>query len=347
MKLVLIVFTIIAFSAVIIFSYLFNKPNQNELVDPGQSSSNASPQPTPFLFEDLTIPYMRDREYKSKLGELKQLSSSSTYISYLTSYDSDGLEVNGLLTQPKGEKPAGGWPAIIFIHGYIPPSQYRTTQNYALYVDFLAKNGFVVFKIDLRGYGSSEGEPGGAYYSSDYIIDTLNAYAALQSSGLVNPKKIGLWGHSMAGNVVLRSIVAKKDIPASVIWAGAVYSYEDLAKYGLNDNSYRSPQISSERQRKRQQLFDTYGQFSKDSFFWKQVVPTNYLDNVAGAIEVHHALNDDVVSIEYSRNLMKLLDQTSIPHKLYEYQSGGHNIENSAFIQAMQKTVEFFNTYLK
>lgn len=346
MKLVLIVSVVIIFSTLTILSG-FSQPNQVKLVNPSQSSATASPIPTPFLFEDLTIPYLRGRQYKSKLGELKQLSDNSTYTSYLTSYDSDGLKVNGLLTIPKGEKPLMGWPAIIFIHGYIAPNLYSTTEKYVAYVDFLAKSGFVVFKIDLRGHGQSEGESGGAYYSSDYIIDTLNAYSALQSSGFADPVKIGLWGHSMAGNVVLRSMAAKPDIPAALIWAGAVYSYEDFQEFGINDNSFRPPQISAERQRKRQQLFDTYGQFNKDSLFWKQVVPTNYLDNVGGAIEVHHALDDDVVPIEYSRNLMKLLDKTSIPHQLYEYPGGGHNIENPAFAQAMQKTVKFFKTYLK
>src|SRR5690606_32073025 len=99
-----------------------------------------------------------------------------------------------------------------------PPSQYSTVTQYDDYIDFLARSGFVVFKIDLRGHGDSEGEAGGGYYGSDYIVDTLNAYSALEHADFVNPHAIGLWGHSMAGNVVLRSMVAKPDIPAAVIW---------------------------------------------------------------------------------------------------------------------------------
>lgn len=306
-----------------------------------ENTSDALPQ-TPQPFEEMTIPYLREREYQSSIGELNVLSESATYTSYLTSYDSDGLRINGLLTRPKGDSPAGGWPAIVFIHGYIPPTLYETTERYVSYVDYLARNGFVVFKIDLRGHDNSEGEAGGAYYSSDYIIDTLNAKAALQSLDFVDANAIGLWGHSMAGNVVLRSVAVDPDIKAAVIWAGAVYSYEDMQAYGIDDNSYRPPSTTSQRTRRRQELFDAQGQFSPDSDFWKQVAPTNYLNDIKAAVQIHHAVNDPVVSIEYTRNLNNLLDQSTVQHQVFEYQSGGHDIEGSSFGQAMQRTVDFF-----
>lgn len=304
------------------------------------------PTPTPFPFQEMTIPALRSREYTSRLGELKKYSEQSTYTSYLTSYDSDGIKVNGLLTIPKGEQPSGGWSAIVFVHGYIPPTQYQTTSNYAAFVDSLARNGFVVFKIDLRGHGQSEGEPGGGYFGADYVTDTLHARAALQSTDFVASEKIGLWGHSMAGNVVMRSLVAQPDIRAGVIWAGAVYSYVDMQELGIDDNSYRPPPNNAERQRKRQQLRELYGDPTVDSWFWKLVAPTNYLHDMKGAIEIHHAINDDVVSIEYSRNLMKLFDATNVEHQLFEYPIGGHNLTGASFTQAMQRTVNFYKEKL-
>ncbi len=85
--------------------------------------------------------------------------------------------------------PKNGYSAIVFVHDYIPPSEYATTQRY---VDYLARNCFIVFKINLRGNGDSQGQASGVYFSSVYVIDTLNAYAALQNLSLVNPAKIGL-----------------------------------------------------------------------------------------------------------------------------------------------------------
>lgn len=300
--------------------------------------------PTPIPFYDLTIPSLRVRNYESRIGDLVKAYERENYTAYTTSYDSEGLRINGLLTKPSGVMPQGGWPAVVFVHGYIPPKEYQTLEKYNDYVDFLARNGLVVFKIDLRGHGSSGGESSGAYYSSDYIVDVLSAYKALQNSGFVN--KIGLWGHSMSGNVVLRSMASMPSIPAVVIWSGAVYSYTDFAKYSISDSSYQPPQMSSERVRKRQQLLSLYGEPSENSSFWKQVAATNYLDDLKGAIQIHHAVDDPVVKIGYSRDLMAFLDKTHVPHELYEYPSGGHNLTGSSFTQAMQRTVDFYKKNL-
>jgi dipeptidyl aminopeptidase/acylaminoacyl peptidase len=315
-----------------------SQPNLTSLVPFTQKESLA--------FQELTIPYLKKRDYQSSLGPLQRLAQNTDFTSYLTSYDSDGLKINGLLTIPQGEEPAQGWPAIVFVHGYIPPSTYQTQANYNSYVDYLAKNGFVVFKIDLRGHGDSEGEAGGGYFSGDYVIDTLNARAALAQSDFVNPRKIGLWGHSMSGNIVMRSLAAQPDIPAIVIWAGAVYTYEDMQELGINDNSYR-PQEGLERKKKREELRAAHGDFDKESDFWQQVPPTNYLENIQGVIQIHHATNDPVVSIEYSRNLTNILENTDIFHQLFEYPSGGHNLTGTSFTQAMQRTVEFFASQLQ
>lgn len=310
------------------------------------SPFSTGPSPTPFPFQELTVPYLRERTYHSSFGNLNQASENQDYTAYLTSYLSDGLRVNGLLTRPKGEMPSGGWPAIIFIHGYIPPANYDTLSQYSSYVDFLARNGFVVFKIDLRGHGDSEGSPSGAYYSSDYIVDTLNAYSALQNSTFVNRDKIGLWGHSMAGNVAMRSFAAKPTIPGVVIWAGAVYSYTDWTKLGIRDSSYQPPGMNNDRVRKRRELLEKYGSPSAESNFWHQVAPTSFLADLEGSIEIHHAVDDNVVDIEYSRGLAQLLDKTSVPHQLFEYSTGGHNISGASFNIAMQRTVEFFRRNL-
>jgi dipeptidyl aminopeptidase/acylaminoacyl peptidase len=303
-------------------------------------------QPTPMPYEELTIPYLRNREYKSSLSEQSPYSSGSNYQTYLTSYDSDGLQINGLLTVPTTEKPVDGYPAIVFVHGYIPPAQYATTEKYIEYVDYLARNGFVVFKIDLRGHGNSEGEAGGGYYGSDYVIDTLNARAALQASDFVNSEKVGLWGHSMAGNAALRAMAVQPDIPAIAIWAGAVYSYEDQRKYGIQDTSYSPPANTVQRQNRRRDLFEKVGSPSAQSPFWRQVAPIYYLEDLQGAVGLFHAVNDDVVNIGYSRDLATELSNNSVAYEKHEYPSGGHNIEGGNFSSAMQDTVAFYKKYL-
>ncbi len=331
-----------------ILSYIFFMPNKNNpvaLLNKSTEKSQISNEDLPY--QEMTIPYLRDRTYESKLGELEPYSQGSNYTSYLTSYTSDGLKINGFITVPTTDKPENGYPAIVFVHGYIPPTQYVTTEKYTDYVDYLARNGFVVFKIDLRGHGNSEGEPGGGYYGSDYVIDTLNARAALQSSDFVDKAEVGLWGHSMAGNAVLRAAVAKPEIPAVAIWAGAVYSYEDMRKYGIQDSSYSPPANNVQRQNRRADLFQKVGSPSAQSPFWRQVAPIYFLSDLKGAVGIFHAVNDEVVNIGYSQDLVTELKKTSVPYEFHEYPSGGHNIEGSSFVSAMQDTVNFYNKYLK
>ena len=339
-KLALLVF------GVLLGFFLFTSLSRSK---PGKNMTSILSSPTPMSFplQELTIPYLRTRTYKGELNEFKELSSSGSYTSYLTSYVSDGLKINALLTRPTGDLPTGGWPAIVFVHGYIAPTTYQTDGvQYADYVDYLASHGFVVFKIDLRGHGDSEGQPGGGYFGADYIADTLNASDALGKSGFVNPDKIGLWGHSMAGNVLMRSFAIRPDIPAVVIWAGAVYSYADMQKYGIQDNSYRPPVSTTPGQSRRQRITELYGQYDDTIPFWQQMAPTNFVNDLKGALEIHHAVDDVVVNIGYSRDLMTAMKSVSAPHELFEYPTGGHNLSGASFDLAMQRTVAFFKKYL-
>lgn len=337
------------FIALIVYLIVIKDKNAVNLINTSLSNgdehqNNVTTEDQPF--RELTITYLRERTYDSQLTFIETLTDKPTYQRSIAQYVSDKFKVQGLLTQPKGEMPSGGWPAIIFVHGYIPPTQYQTLEKYEAYVDYLARNGFVVFKIDLRGHGKSEGEATGAYYSSDYVSDVLHAKTALQKTNFVNPTKIGLWGHSMAGNVVLRSIAVSNEFPVAVIWAGAVFSYQDWLKYGLQDHSYRPPQLVENRQSKRQLLGDAHGEFDPNHEFWKLIPATNFLSDRNAAIQLHHAVDDTVVSINYSRDLATILTSQQKNFELYEYQSGGHNISGQAFDTAMQRTVAWFKQWL-
>lgn len=349
-KKILFLFFAFVFLNLLVFGSFYFSLNKQESAKPILNvlqNKNSNISPTPFPFQELTVLYLRNKEYQSSLGNLNEVTDASAYTGYLTSYQSEGFRINAYLTIPKGNKPEKGWPAIVFVHGYIPPSNYQTLSNYSLYVDYLANNGFVVFKIDLRGNGNSEGEPGGGYFSGDYVMDVLNAKAALQGSDFVDGSRIGFWGHSMAGNVISRAMAASPfETKAIAIWAGAVYTYEDRLEFGIDDNSYQPPSSDTPSRRKRNELFEKYGQFDPNSIFWKQVPMTNYLTDIKGAISLNHAKDDNVVSIEYSRNLAEILEDNSIKYELNEYDGGGHNITGSYFNEAMQKTVNFFKKEL-
>ncbi len=147
------------------------------------SIPTATPTPTATPIFPLSIEYLRQQDFSgSELVIEQTLAPGSNYDRYYASYYSEGLKQYGLLTVPRGQRPESGWPVIIFNHGYIPPTQYKTTERYVAYVDGFARSGYILFRPDYRGHDRSEGAPTGAYGSPDYVIDVLNATGALKRS---------------------------------------------------------------------------------------------------------------------------------------------------------------------
>jgi dienelactone hydrolase len=295
---------------------------------------------------ELTIAALRAQPIEGSDIVIEQrLADGANYAQYIASYVSEGNKIFGLLTVPYGEAPNGGFPAIVFNHGYIPPSVYRTTERYVAYVDVLARSGFVVFKIDLRGFGESEGEATGAYFSPGYTIDAISALKSLQRLDYVNPERIGMWGHSMAGNLVLRALLVEPDVKAGVIWAGAVYSYDDMVRYAIDDPTFRRedrPDVI----RKGTLLREEYGPPNTETPYWNAVSLTTNIDFLQSPLQIHHALNDDVVNIGYSLDLVDVLEEAGKDYEFYQYERGGHNISSPYFSQAMQRTIDFFRANL-
>ncbi|MBI4675689.1 MAG: alpha/beta fold hydrolase [Chloroflexi bacterium] len=267
-----------------------------------------TPPPTPTPLNPLMISEQRKREYSgSEITIEQKLAPGANYDRYLASYLSDGLKIYALLTVPRGEKPASGFPVIIFNHGFIQPAQYRTTERYVDYVDRLARSGYIVFRSDYRGHGSSEGEARGGYGSPDYTIDVLNAVASIKKYADADPQRIGMWGHSMGGYIALRAMVIDSDIKAASIWAGVVASYPDLLARWRRPNSGSAPAItpstSSPGRRWRTELIEQYGTPEENPEFWDSISANRFLNELSAPIQLHHGTADTSVPVEFSKIL--------------------------------------------
>ncbi len=62
----------------------------------------------------------------------------------------------------------------------------------------------------------------------DYTAYVLNAIASLKAYAHADPRRIGMWGHSIGEQITLRAMVVSGDIKAGVIWGGVVVAYPDL-----------------------------------------------------------------------------------------------------------------------
>jgi len=291
----------------------------------------------------LQIDAMRAMEYPgSDIVIEAVLDPGVNYSRYYVSYLSEGLKIFALMTVPGGDKPPTGWPVIIFNHGYIPPNVYRTTERYIAYVDEIARSGYIVFRSDYRGHDRSEGTAGGVYTQPNYSIDVLNAVASVKRHPDVDRNRIGMWGHSMGGYITLRSMVVSGDIKAGSIWAGVVAPYPDLFLRWNSGAQWTSPASGSWVYSMEQ----TYGSVETNPQFWKSISANSYVGDLNGPIQLHTGTADHDVPWEYSQILYDELTQANKVAELYLYEGDNHNISVN-FSVAMQRTVEFFDKYVK
>jgi len=308
-------------------------------------TSTPLPTATPTL-HPLQIEAMRARQYPgSDILIEKTLDPGVNYSRYYVSYLSEGLKIYALMTVPNGEKPATGWPVIIFNHGFIPADVYRTTERYVAYVDLIARSGYIVFRSDYRGHDQSEGEARGAYGYPDYTVDVLNAVASMKRYPDADPNRIGMWGHSMGGYITLRAMVISKDIKAGVIWGGVVASYPDLlTRWRRGPNAEATPTPSPRSW--RWSLSSLYGSPEENPEFWISISANSYLADISGPLQLDHSTTDEEVPVEFSETLFYQLLDLGKYVELYKYEGDNHNISNN-FGTAMQRTIEFFDKYVK
>lgn len=303
----------------------------------------------PLMDHPLSIEEMREDEYPgSDFVTEETLPPGGNYSRSIVSYQSEGLKIYGYLTVPNGTPPPSGWPVIIFNHGYIPPDVYRPTERYIAYVDTFARNGYVVFRPDYRGHADSEGQPEGAYFSPGYTVDVLNAFYSVRRRPDINKDKMGMWGHSMGGNITQRALVITPDIKAAVVWGGVVGSYQDMFDYWWNRRSPR-PQSSPNamgRINSRQMFLTQYGSPSAQSDFWQKIDPTYFIQDVKAPVQIHHGLADETVPYQLGQRYNEQLKNAGKTVELYEYPGADHDI-SQPFNLAMERSVEFFDKYLK
>ena len=354
-----------------IYLYISREKSVKEIALIPEANQNAQDEGGPEIKpHPLSIESLRQGEYPGSDLVIEQtLSPGSNYKRYIASYRSEGLKIYGLLTVPNpsmdsASSPQAGseqatekFPAVIFNHGYISPSVYKTTEKYVAYQDAFARAGYVTFKSDYRGHGNSEGNAQGGYGSNDYTIDVLNAISSLKKLKdpstvnsqllIVNPERIGMWGHSMGGSITLKAMVTNKDIKAGVIWAGVVGSYPDLVeRWRRRQGPSPTQNPLSQRRRWRQELIETYGDPNTNPEFWRSISANSYLSDISGPLQLHHGTSESSVPLEFSQSLEKQMKDVGKPVELYIYEGDDHNLSRNLSL-ALRRSVEYFDKYLK
>ena len=114
-------------------------------------------------------------------------------------FNSKGLSCRGWLYIPDGLTEGQRAPAIVMAHGLACVKE----MNLASSAERFATAGFVTLAFDYRCWGESEGEPRSQIFPLEMVEDYRNGITWLSNQPQVDPRRIGVWGTSYSGGLVL------------------------------------------------------------------------------------------------------------------------------------------------
>ncbi|MEO6394025.1 MAG: S9 family peptidase [Pyrinomonadaceae bacterium] len=170
-------------------------------VDPG----------TVWLFDrdtkNLTTLYqVREKLPRAALAEMKPVRYPS----------SDGLEIPGYLTLPRGIEPKN-LPLIVVPHG---GPWGRDSWGYSSMAQFLANRGYAVLQPNFRastGYGKKFIDAGNNQWGDKMQDDLTWGVKYLVAQGIADPKRVGIMGGSYGGYATLAGVTYTPDLYAAAV----------------------------------------------------------------------------------------------------------------------------------
>ena len=152
-------------------------------------------------------------EYVSREKLPRQYMAAMTPIRYQSS---DGLEIPGYLTLPRGV-PAKNLPLIMFPHG---GPWARDGWRFNSNAQFLANRGYAVLAPNFRGstgYGKKFLNAGNKHWGDLMQDDITWGVKHLVAKGIVDPKRVGIMGGSYGGYATLAGVAFTPDVYAAAV----------------------------------------------------------------------------------------------------------------------------------
>lgn len=160
------------------------------------------------------------------------------YQSQNITFKNGDITLEGTLTLPENDSSKKGFPSVILLHGSGPHDRDETIFNHKPFLviaDHLTRNGIAVLRYDKRGCVKSTGTYK-ASNSADFASDGIAAINYLKSRPEIDPKRIGLIGHS-EGGVLAPMIGAKNpdDVRFMILLAGSAINGEKILLSQIRD----------------------------------------------------------------------------------------------------------------
>lgn len=137
--------------------------------------------------------------------------------------EKEDFSLAGTLTLPKGDGP---FPAVVMVTGSGTQDRDETIfghKPFLVIADYLTRRGIAVLRYDDRGAGGSQLDMKKllASTSENMANDARAAVKYLRGRKDIDPKRVGLIGHSEGGMIVAMIAADDKDIACIVMLAGS------------------------------------------------------------------------------------------------------------------------------
>ena len=243
----------------------------------------------------------------------------------------DGLRIPYWEWTPRSRAARG---TLILVHGG-PESQARPYFGNGFNA-FLVSEGWRVIEPNVRGstgYGRTYVHLDDVRKRMDSVRDLRDLVRALVAEGRAELGRIGLFGGSYGGFMVLAAITTYPDLwGAAVEFFGIANFVTFLEQTGPWRRKVREPE---------------YGTLDHDREFLEAISPIHQVDRIVTPLLVAHGVNDVRVPLVEAEQIVAALRKRNIPVEFLRYEDEGHGftrIENQ--LDSHGRSAEFFARHL-
>ena len=239
----------------------------------------------------------------------------------------------GTVLKPPGFDAAQQYPAIIEVYGG-PHAQTVDRDWESLSDQYLARQGYVVFRLDNRGMANRGKRFEDVIFrqtGGPEVRDQLQGAEWLKSQPFIDGDRVAIQGWSYGGYMTLMTLLqAAPDVFAAAV-AGA-----PVTDWSLYDTFYTERYMDTPQ--------DNADGYEKSSVFY-------HLDRYEGELPpllLVHGMADDNVTFDNTTRLMAAMQEKGLMFELMTYPGQRHGIRGQALQTHLMKTrMAFLNRALK